>query len=184
MKTVYVMALLAILFASISAAYSMWSETLQINNNIETGKVAVSFDSYTCRDEGPDPQMNSNFNNDEGKDVGACSIEVQEVDSDGNKVVLQVDVSNAYPGYLACIDFTVANTGTIPVKLYNYDLTGVNSTALNVTFTVPDVTQIHAGESSDTYTLCIGINQEADEDASYSFQLELTFAQWNEVSGP
>ena len=82
---------------------------------------------------------------------------------------------------MACISFRVNNTGTIPVKLYDYRLEDVNTTALNVTFTIPEITQIHPGEESGTYTLCVGVLQEADENSSYSFTLELTFAQWNEV---
>lgn len=184
MRSIYAVAILAVLFAATAAAYSMWSQTLSINANIETGKVSVSFGDYMCTDTGADPQMNKAFDNSNGEDVGTCQISVAATDSENNVVKLNFDISNAYPGYLACIKFNVVNTGTIPVKLYSYKLEGVNETALNVTFTPPEQTQINPGEASDTYTLCVGIYPSADEDRSYSFTLELTFAQWNQVSGP
>ncbi len=181
MRLVYMVAALAVVLASIAAAYSMWSETLVVNANIDTGEVAVSFGEVACSDTGADPQLGDPFNNGEGKDVASCSYELAE-DENGNMVEMTVTISNAYPGYEACIDFDVVNTGTIPVKLLSYEFEGVNETALTVSLEVPEDTQIHPEEASP-YRLCIGVLQDADENSEYTFTLTLTFAQWNEVSG-
>jgi len=164
---------------AIGAALAMWSETLTVNVSVGTGEVKVKFSDWYCSDTGPDPQA-ENFHNTEGKDVASCDISVEEVDSGGNAVKLLVTISNAYPGYSIDVGLVIDNIGTIPVKLYNYDISGVNTTALSVSLTVPEDTQIDPGYNS-TYTLHVTVLQTAEENSEYTFEVTLTFAQWNEV---
>ena len=165
--------------AIIAGAIAMWSDTLKINATIETGEVKVKFSEWYCSDEGADPQAEG-FNNEEGKDVASCDVDVELVDEEGNPIKLMVTLSNAYPGYHVVITFTVDNIGTIPVKLYNYSIKDVNESALNVWLEVPEDTQIDPGDSSE-YELHITVLQKAEESTTYSFEVELEFAQWNEV---
>jgi predicted ribosomally synthesized peptide with SipW-like signal peptide len=169
-----------LLLAVISGALAMWYDTLKINATIETGYVKVKFSSWGCSDTGPDPQAEG-YHNTEGKDVSACSVTVEREDEGGNPVKLLVTINNAYPGYSVEVEFTVDNIGTIPVKLYGYELSGVDESALSVSLVTPDDTQIDAGEESGTYKLIITVLQTAGESSTYTFELTLNFAQWNEV---
>lgn len=170
---------ITILLASLATAYAMWSETLKINVAINTGEVAVEWSDWACSDTGPDPQA-PGFNNDEGKDVAQCIIEPEVYDDEGNVIKLNVTIVNAYPGYQPELYFLVDNIGTIPVKLLNYTISDVNTTALDVAFTTPEDTQIHPGGDS-TYGMTVTVLQEAEENATYTFEVTLVFAQWNEV---
>ncbi len=170
---------LTILLASLATAYAMWSETLRINVTINTGEVDVEWSDWACSDTGPDPQA-PGFNNSEGKDVASCIVEPELYDDEGDVIKLNVTIVNAYPGYQPEFKFLVDNIGTIPVKLLNYTIIGVNTTALDVEFYPPADTQIHAGEDS-TYEMKVTVLQAAEENATYTFEITLVFAQWNEV---
>ena len=183
-RKIGIMALSFVFVATIMlGAFAMWSETLRINATIKTGTVAVAFDEYSCGDVGPDPQSGAPFNNSEGKDVAKCYVS-DEIIEDGNVVKLNVTIVNAYPGYEAQIKMSIKNVGTIPVKLYSQNISGVNTTALSVSLTHEgNTTQIHPG-STQTYLLTIDVLQQASENTTYTFEVTLVFAQWNEVSTP
>ncbi len=170
---------LTILLASLATAYAMWAETLRINVTINTGEVDVEWSDWACSDRGPDPQA-PGFNNSEGKDVASCYVEPEIYDDEGDVIKLNVTITNAYPGYNPEFKFLVDNIGTIPVKLLNYTIEGVNTTALSVNMTIPDDTQIHAGEDL-TIGMSVEVLQAAQENATYTFEITLVFAQWNEV---
>ena len=115
-----------------------------------------------------------------------CIVTVEKNDTEGNPIKLNVTIVNAYPGYAVNITLVVDNIGTIPVKLLSYswsNLSAADEEALNITLYKPADTQMHEGENT-TYILEIIVTQEANETSTYSFDLELTFAQWNEVNGP
>jgi len=170
---------LAVVLASIGAAAAMWSETLKINVKVNTGEVDVEWSEWNCSDTGADPQAEG-FDNSEGKDVAQCIVEAEKYDDEGDVIKLNVTITNAYPGYHAVITGIVDNIGTIPVKLYKHEITGVNKTALSVELGIPEDTQIEPGGNS-TYTLTIDVLQAATENATYTFEVTLVFAQWNEV---
>jgi len=161
----------------LGAALAMWSETLTVNVSVSTGEVKVKFSDWYCSDTGADPQA-PGFSNTEGKNVASCYISVEE--GEDNAVKLLVTISNAYPGYSVDVGLVIDNIGSIPVKLYDYDISGVNTTALSVSLDVPEDTQIEP-DGSSTYILHITVLQDAEEKSTYTFEVTLTFAQWNEV---
>ncbi|ALL01257.1 hypothetical protein Pyrde_1209 [Pyrodictium delaneyi] len=178
---IYSIALLGIVLASVAGAFAMWSETLMINAEVNTGEVDVAFTDWMCSDTGPDPQIpNSQFHNEEGKDVASCNVDVEILDEEGDVIKLLVTVDNAYPGYNVQVYMNISNIGTIPVKLYSSSIDGVNTTALAVGLLTPQDTQLHPGDTH-TYTLDIAVLQDAAENGSYTFEVTLVFAQWNEV---
>lgn len=182
---IFAITLVSILLIGFGTAMAMWSETLKLNAYVNTGEVKVKWSDWSCSDTGPDPQA-PGFNNSEGKDVAQCIVTVEEEDSEGNPIKLNVTIVNAYPGYAVNITLIVDNIGTIPVKLLSYSWSNLSSAdveALNITLYMPADTQMHEGENT-TYILEIIITQEANETSTYSFDPELTFAQWNEVNGP
>ena len=183
LNTVMGLALAGLAILALGTAMAMWYETLLVNTYVETGEVKVAWADLKCSDEGPDPQLpDSDFHNDEGKDVAQCIVEPEVYDEKGNVVKVNITLVNAYPGYNPVITLTVENIGTIPVKLLNYGFTdgGYDNQALSVTITVPEDTQLHP-EGTHDITINIAVLQTASEDTDYSFELEFTYAQWNEV---
>ncbi len=172
-------ALIAVLAAAFGAALAMWSETLRINTYIHTGEVDVAWAGWNCTDTGPDPQA-PGFNNTEGKDVASCNVTAERYDNENETIKLNVTITNGYPGYSVNITGYVENTGTIPVKLLNWTITGVNTTALDVHLYIPGDTQLHPGYNH-SYILEVTILQNATEYTDYTFEVTLVFAQWNEV---
>ncbi len=180
---IYSLSALALILASIGAVSAMWYQSLAINVYVHTGTVAVEWSHWSCNDDGPDPQTpDSNFDNSEGKDVAECIVTPEITNDNGDVIKLNVTIVNAYPGYHADVAMFVDNIGTIPVKLYNYSIVDVDSSAMNVQFTIPTDTQIHPGDEGE-YHLIIDVLQTAQQNSTYSFEIELGFAQWNEVSG-
>ncbi len=171
---------LTVIVASIGLATAMWSETLKINATVKTGEVDVKWSSWSCSDTGSDPQA-SGYHNDEGKDVARCIVTPEKRDEEGDVIKLNVTIVNAYPGYKAVITGVVDNIGTIPVKLNDHSISDYDTDALNVELGIPSDTQIEPGGNS-TYTLTVEVLQTADETSTYSFEVTLQFAQWNEVS--
>ncbi len=181
---IFAITVVSILLVGFGAALAMWSETLKINAYIHTGTVKVKWENWSCSDTGPDPQApGTQFNNSENKDVAKCYVTVEKRDAEQNPIKLNVTLIKAYPGYAVNITMVVKNIGTIPVKLLNWswsNFSTIDDKALNITLYKPCDTQMHENETS-TYILEIIVTQEANETSTYSFDLELMFAQWNEV---
>jgi len=164
---VFMITALALLF--IGGSYAMWSETLKVNVTVNTGEVDVKWSNWSVSE------------SDHGKPwVANTSVSVAEYDNEGDAVTLAVTIDNAYPCYWANISLVVDNIGTIPVKLYDKNISGVNESALYVNLVTPGDTQIDPGESA-TYTLQIHVLQNAEERATYNFSVTLVFAQFNEA---
>jgi hypothetical protein len=146
---------------------------------------------WSFMEEGSDP---------EAKDVGQCTVALQEVEDEeaqsglgtsagNNDLDLVITITNGYPGYKCEVTFDVMNTGSIPVKLYFFDKDGNRLTPLPATFTIDDAVtctlsgtdgaQVHP-DNSATYTLSCVVQQSASEDAQYSTQIYIQARQWNE----
>lgn len=177
MKTIKTLVPVLIVLSVLASAIAMWSETLMVNVTVETGEVDVKFSSWSCSDAGPDPQAEG-FHNEEGKNVATCSIDVERYDEEGDTVKLLVELNNAYPGYTVNITLEIENIGTIPVKLYSSDVSF--DSPIEAVLIIPMDTQIDPGGKA-TYVLRITILQEAEELSEYTGEVELVFAQWNEV---
>ena len=175
---------LALIVVSVGAIAAMWSESLWINVTVSTGEVDVEWSAWNRSDNGPDPQA-PGFDNSEGKDVAQCIVTPEIYDEEDQVIKLNVTITNAYPGYAPTLELLVDNVGTIPVKLYNYSVTagGDYCGEISFNFLTPNSTQIHPGGNS-TYEIQIVILQPAQYNSTYTFEISLTFAQWNEVTGP
>ncbi len=176
-------ALISIIVVGLGITMAMWSETLKVNVYVNTGEVKVKWSEWYCSDTGPDPQA-PGFNNTEGKDVAKCYVTVEQWAHDPpDPIKLNITLSNAYPGYAVNVTLVVDNIGSIPVKLYAVNYTHLEPQdleALSIRLIPPSDTQIHPGGNS-TYILEIIVLQAANETTTYSFDVEFTFAQWNEV---
>jgi len=188
-------ALLALIaaIAIFGVVYAMWSETLRVNVVINTGEVDVAWDDWWDNDTLEKP----------GLDVTTVDVSSELTDDEGDVIKLKVTIDDAYPCYKVGIYGKVKNVGSIPVKLLSakikydtteipitlctwqdLDLDGDGKADINVHLELAedggDGTQIDP-DDTDTYELCIHVKQDAKENSSYSFELILEFAQWNEV---
>lgn len=177
MKYIRSIAIPIVILAAFGFALAMWSETLLVNVTVETGEVDVKFSEWYCSDTGPDPQAEG-YSNEEGKNVANCIVEPELYDEEEDVIKLAVSVSNAYPGYTVDVYLIVDNVGTIPVKLYDHEI--VFDEPIIAELIIPEDTQIDPGLNA-TYILRITIPQEAEELSTYSGEITLVFAQWNEV---
>ena len=93
------------------AGYAYWTQTLNINNTVNTGNMDVGFISAT------DAAW------DNGYISRNCSalVTLSAIVAD-NKQSLDFTVNNFYPGAGASLDFVVQNTGTVAAKIT--DVTG------------------------------------------------------------
>ena len=174
--------MLAVILVGFGTAMAMWSETLKVNVYVDTGEVKVKWSDWECSDTGPDPQA-PGYDNEDNKDVATCYVTPEIKDDENNTIKLNVTLDNAYPGYTVNITMVVDNIGTVPVKLYDSswsNLSDIDEAALDINLIIPSDTQIEP-EENGTYILEITVLQAANETSTYSFDLELTFAQWNEV---
>ncbi|OYT44471.1 MAG: hypothetical protein B6U85_10000 [Desulfurococcales archaeon ex4484_42] len=191
-KSVLLAATFLILATVVGAAFAMWSETLRINIIVVTGEVDVEWSDYWHNDTYEKPDL----------DVTTVNITEEEYE-DSEVIKLKVEINNAYPCYKVAIFGVVDNIGTIPVKResakiiydatekeidldtwYQLDLNNDNLSDIEVLLKLyedgGDGSQIDPGYN-DTYMLVIHVLQEALENHTYTFELQLTFAQWNEV---
>lgn len=96
-------------------AYACWSQTLYIEGEVETGEVCVG---YVYTDSWDEEYL--------GKDVGDidCWLEDEKGEHDEDPIyeTLVIELSNVYPSYGAYIEVWIANGGSIPVDLVDFDI--------------------------------------------------------------
>lgn len=124
MKRIRVLALVLVFaFAALGGAYAAWSDSIFINETVETGIVNITWANAESNDspEGnPDDQM-TGYYNEEKLDVGSKSVDIKDetksqVPGDGKGDILEITLKNGYPGYTATVTADIKNIGTIPVK--------------------------------------------------------------------
>lgn len=164
-------------------AYAHWSQTLYISGSVATGELKVKYLSASADDSGG---IEDNIDIGKDKDVGCASAWV----ADDNHI--EVLITNAYPCYETYIHFTVKNVGTIPVNFkgfwpqppFEYDPSDGHwkATLFDGKITVHgwngDNEQMDPDWTKD-YTIWIHVEQSADENTTYEFEIEVRFDQWN-----
>lgn len=164
---------LVIALAFVGVGYGLWSKVLFIDGTVETGNVNAVFDSTWTDDQdtSQDPPGHE-------KHVARCEATIDGEDTQ----IMHITVLNGYPSYRCTVWFDIMNTGSIPVKVQAYNLTGV-PVELEVEQTgLPIGTQMEP-EGKARGDLHIHVLQEAKEyPASYSFSATITLVQWNEYN--
>jgi len=112
------------------------------------------------------------------KDVSSITCWVDPNDSK----TLIVKITNAYPSIDYWQLFAIHNAGTIPVKVESitFDTAGMpaNSTV--------EITNLAVGEQIEpdktkSCTLHVHLENDAEEQATYTFTVTIVVTQWNEV---
>lgn len=107
-KHIVLLVSLVFAFGIMGAGYAAWSQELTINQTIETGLLAFSFDA--------DGEILPNENSEAFFDAENALM------FDGSSAVaagdaLDVTIVNAYPGATATVNATIANASTVPARL-------------------------------------------------------------------
>lgn len=92
------------------AGYAAWTDTLTINNTVETGQLNVQFHE-------------GKFLGLQYPDASADKyVEAKAEISDKDSHTTQIDLNNLYPGAWAAFRVRAINAGTIPAKVANVDV--------------------------------------------------------------
>lgn len=178
---------LLVALALLGVGYGLWSKVLFIDGTVHTGNVNAEFLNPFTDDDGVgdgvcgigtgscDPKEPGPNPGRYDKGFADCTAELDETDPQ----ILNVVIANGYPSYWCTVWFTVENTGTVPVKVQAYNLTGlpevleVVPTGLLIGDQIDPDEELQGG-------LSIHIKQEADETEDYNFTAAITLVQWNE----
>ncbi len=155
-------AILILALGLTGVAYAHWSETVYISGTVETGFLDVAIEAGDSWDTEP-----------EEKDVSYIHCWVE----DGGQHTLQVEIVNGYPNIDYYQEFTITNTGTIPVHTYQY-FTNPYPDLLNIVITGVHSLQVHPGETVSGL-IHVNVAQEASQNAIYQFNVEILASQWN-----
>lgn len=112
MKKVKIYALALVLVLScLGVSYAAWSDELVVEGSVETGDIDVYFSDF-------DVVYDADANTKDDEEVATVSlVSVCEDDKE-----LKFEIDNAYPQFMANIEFEVHNQGSIPVKLQSVDI--------------------------------------------------------------
>lgn len=132
-KIAAIMLIIAITLSALGLAYAHWSGTATITGNIQMGTLTLAFD----KSEAPvanEYYWNTTLNDwetgeAEGKNVGSATAKYKDAitdihsGKDGWKT-LEINITNAYPGYAVHTTWIPHNIGTVPLYIYGITLEG------------------------------------------------------------
>jgi hypothetical protein len=191
--------MLVLALATVGVVFGLWSKVLTIDGTVNTGTVHATWSGAGCFEFHPWP-FNFTFNGEfEGKDVGSTTATLDPLDN--NNLILTVE--NGYPSYSSDCEVEYTNDGTIPFVirgisivptsplLTNCNLTGNNGIGgqpvtlscdqLTVVFVDGVGQQIDPG-GIEASSIRLHVEQDADQNAAYEFQVRICVAQWNEAA--
>jgi len=196
-----------LLAAALLTSYAMWSDSLKINNTVETGEVDFYFSpgSVIHLDQGLD--WNASYYPSDGyvqldKDVGSTNVTLLDTDGDGDYDTMNITMSNVYPWYVEHIAFKVCNGGTIPIKIWKVIIDGNSYYEVNENQAMQGVeldlnhdgvndttiwwgdnfgVQLHHGDCADI-SMTITVLQPAPQNTTLSTTISMIAVAWNEYS--
>ncbi len=151
---------------ALGVAFAGWSQELAIDGTATTGRVQMEFTECVASDnEGPDV------------DFGTTMVECLDLDGDGVVETMVVDIQRGYAGYTGIVDFSVSNTGTVPLHVSEIVMPEVvDGIAVEVSgIAVGD--QVHP---CNTLSGRLTIDIQTSEPGTYEFTLRIAAVNWNE----
>lgn len=139
--------------------YAQWTETLTINGSVQTASFDVDFGTPNVSEVDP-------------LEVANCSANVNHL-APGDSNVLNVAVTNAYPGYSCTITVDIVNNSSIDVEMTSYS-PGPVPTGLTVTPFECDGGAFQVGSiiaATESVTCNFGVVVSADTSPSTNYTL-------------
>lgn len=183
------------LLLSLGLAYGLWSKTLAVRGTMETGTVHAEWIGAGCFEfhTWPDlPDGIEDLGELEGKDVGSTTVTIDPEDPQ----ILHLVVQNGYPSYAVDCEVHYVNNGSIPVIISGTDIRAVSPNLTNCVLsgdqtkvlTCDQLTVVFAdgiGAQLDpngelASSLRLHVEQPAEQDSTFRFQVRVCMAQWNE----
>lgn len=160
---------LVLALGALGVGYAMWDKTLYIDGTVNTGEVNMEIISASS----DDPPGTIDYAKD--KDVGSTAVSYVI----GSQSIT-VTVTNGYPCYEVYVHFTAHNNGTVPVRLQDIIVTNPDP-CITVDAWDGMGEQIHPSQNADN-TIYIHVEQCAEELATYTFDVEFYYVQYNEYT--
>lgn len=167
-KIKFISMVLVLCLALMGAAFAQWTEDITINGTVETAVFDLQFTAASTNDD--------NEPADPGKALDVAKTEA-DVITVGKSI--DVDVTNAYPGYTATVSYTITNNSTIPVRI-TPTLTDASGGTISSDLTVtPSVLPASlAAGASHTGTIDISVNSDVTaDDQNYSIKYNIKSEQ-------
>ncbi len=137
MKKIGILAIVLIFaLGSLGVGYAMWSDTLTITGDVNTGSVQVAFTSQYDNDINDDDPMEEGiwtvpgyptvptWDGDRyGKDVASTTSTFVQ---GGEGHTARIIITNGYPSYWGSTIWDISNIGSVPVKLWSVTLVGLS----------------------------------------------------------
>lgn len=154
--------------------YAFWTDTLIIDDTVQTAEWKAGFTACSTNDP---PGIPGTIDPGKDKDVGSCTAELAVPENGGDYEQVIVTIENAYPCYECEVSVTVHNDGTMPARIG----------ALHIT-SPPEVTVEHIdflgvvldpGDEVEGW-FRVHVEQEALQDHTYTFTVEIgVVAMWH-----
>lgn len=167
MKKIALISLVLVLaMGTLGVGYALWSDTLYIEGEVNTGEVDVGFycDWGVCSDSEPAE-----------KDVSSISKQII------SPTLLQITITNAYPSIDYYAQFCIVTQGTIPVHFGNWIINRGTMPADATILVTPNLYGVQKEPNMHTEcSLHVHLGNDATMLATYTFTIEITAGQWNE----
>jgi len=151
MKKIGLIVLVVVLaLGALGAAYAQWSQALTVNGTVNTGFISASFDPNV----GGVPTDANPLTT-----VAMARGYTGASDAKGTGLwdVLNVTVTNAYPGYSGQVEFYVDNNGTVPFTVGGVTINNGNATIIAVSPTINSGLVVTPGSYNGPYYLAISV---------------------------
>lgn len=162
--------LMLVMVATTGVAFALWSKTLLISGQTQTGKLNVGFEP---------PVIISD--NEIDKDVGETTASLVDLDGDGVYDKIVVTINNAYPSYEAYIDCKIKNYGTIPAIIQSIDVNAPPELTVEINWFIYPGMQLDPGDETIA-EIYVHVLQAASQGSTYTFTGTIDFIQWNEYT--
>ncbi len=178
---------LVIALSVMGVGYALWSETLTIQGNVQTGEVDVAIADATvaeCVDVNgvltcPEPAAKA--------DAANCTIAYggSTEQGDDGASLLKVTVTGMYPSYHCKVDFKVKSLGNVPVHVWLPEAVGTIPEWVSTNFEncYADGTQLHQNQSTNACTMDLHFTNDTaplENSGPYTFSWNILATQWNE----
>ena len=135
--------------------YAAWTDEITIDGTAETGYIEVVLTPGECSE----------------PEIITCSLLAPHT--------LEVTLTNAPHGDYAC-NFTITNTGTIPVKIQDIIVSGVpNGVEVSVSGVAVGTQIEQAGVEPDSVEGAVLVTVHEGCEVTCSFEIAFSFVQWN-----
>jgi predicted ribosomally synthesized peptide with SipW-like signal peptide len=193
LRKALLLVLVVVALAGAGVVYAHWTDTLELDAQVNTGSVQMGWTGGICSEffSWPwPPEGNGEWG---GVDVGSTAIRILDPHT------LGLTITNGYPSYSVDCEIESTNTGSVPVIIRGWRFTpgaglegcttqtfgtgSVVATCRELTVQLIDNlgVQVDPGDPLGVASsLRVHVEQPAEQNAIFGFELEMCVTNWNE----